>query len=503
MAQPAAWSAMAPLRDPRAVPPDVLACLAGGGGLADDSRRVEPGMVFAAYPGVAGDGRPYVQDAVARGARAVLYDPEGWSLPALPVPAVAVPQLRALASRVAAHAYGDPSATLAVTGVTGTNGKTSCTHWLAQAWTEAGVPCALVGTLGTGRPGALVPTGFTTPGAVDLQAQLARLRDGGAVRVAMEVSSHGLAQGRVQGVHFELALFTNLTRDHLDYHGTMEAYGAAKAALFEAAGLKRAVLNLDDAFGAALHAQLRGLGVPVLGYSLSGAMAGSVPALQARDVHYHAHGVAFRLEAPQGTVQLDSPLMGSFNLSNLLGVLGCLLETGLPIASLPACVAALRPPPGRLERITAPSGPQVYIDYAHTPDALAQVLRALRAGLQQGRLICVFGCGGDRDAGKRPLMGRIACQLADAVVLTSDNPRSEDPERIMDAIAAGMESRPLVREVDRRRAIARALALAGPADVVLVAGKGHETTQEVAGERLPFSDAAEVRAALGLQGDAA
>ncbi len=467
-------------------------------GLTDDSRKVLPGMAFAAYPGVAGDGRPWIADAVARGATAVFWDPTGFTCPDLPVPQLPVPDLQHRAGYLAARLYGDPSRHLPVIGVTGTNGKTSCTHWLAQALGAAGRSCGLIGTLGSGMPGALQPSGFTTPGPVTLQEQLAGLRDAGARAVAMEVSSHALAQGRVQAVRFDLALFTNLTRDHLDFHGDMQAYGQAKAALFHAAGLRRAVLNLDDAFGAALHERLLQAGVPALGYSQRGPLAASLPAVTAETVRFHPAGVDFRLCTPQGQVAIASPLLGAFNLSNLLGVLACLIESGVALSALPALVAALTPPPGRLQAVSASPHVQVLVDYAHTPDALAEVLRALRAGLHGGRLICLFGCGGDRDAGKRPLMGRLAEQLADVVVLTSDNPRSEDPEEILHQIAAGMQHPPYAQVADRACAIGLAIELARPGDIVLLAGKGHETTQEIQGRKLPFSDAAVARRVLGL-----
>ena len=274
----------------------------------------------------------------------------------------------------------------------------------------------------------------------------------------------------------------------------------AKATLFHAQGLRRAILNLDDAFGATLHAQLPRHGVPVLGYTQQGPLAASLPAVRARNVQFTPEGVQFMLTAPQGEVALHSQLVGAFNLSNLLGVLACLLDSAVPLHALPDVVASLTPPPGRLQRLGVPGGVQVLVDYAHTPDALQQVLRALRAGLSGGRLICLFGCGGDRDAGKRPLMGRVAEQHADVVVLTSDNPRSENPQAILADIAAGMQSAPYAQVADRACAIALAIELARPGDIVLLAGKGHETTQESAGVKVPFSDLEQARRVLGLSG---
>ena len=474
-------------------------------GLAADSRRVEPGMGFAAFPGESGDGRRWIGDALDRGASALLWEPDNYT-PAgdWRVPSLAVPALRDHASWIAAQVYGDPSAQLQVIGVTGTNGKTSCTHWLAQALGAAGRPCGVVGTLGSGMPGALQATGYTTPGPVELQQQLDHLRRQGALAVAMEVSSHGLAQGRVHGVHFDLALFTNLTRDHLDYHGSMEAYGAAKAALFRAAGLRCAILNLDDPFGAALHAELAAQGHAVLGYTQSATLPAAGAVVRAHAVRFSPDGIAFELEAPQGRIALETHLVGAFNLSNVLGVAACLLESGIEPAQLGAHVAALEAPPGRMQRLGGSGQPLVVVDYAHTPDALEQVLRALRASLETGgRLICVFGCGGDRDSGKRPLMGRIAEAGADTVIVTSDNPRSEDPAVILDAIAAGMTQPPHAALVERAAAIALAIDLARPGDIVLIAGKGHETTQDIGGHKLPFSDIAVARACLvGTRGAA-
>ncbi len=485
------------------LPAGLEALLPAFRGLTDDSRQVLPGMAFAAYAGAAGDGRAYIADALARGATALLWQPADGLSADWPVAHLPVPGLPDLISRISGQVHGNPSLALQVIGVTGTNGKTSCTHWISQAFNALGRPCGLIGTLGSGLAGALQPTGFTTPGPVELQHQLALLRGAGARAVAMEVSSHALVQGRVRAVQFDLALFTNLTRDHLDYHGDMQAYGRAKATLFHAAGLRRAILNLDDAFGATLHAQLPQQGISVLGYTQQGPLAPSLPAISARQVQFTSEGTAFVLHAPQGEVALHSNLVGAFNLSNLLGVLACLLESDVPLSALPDVVAALAPPPGRLQRIGVVGGPQVLIDYAHTPDALTQVLRALRAGLNGGRLICMFGCGGDRDPGKRPQMGRVAEQHADVVILTSDNPRSEDPDMILKAIAAGMQSPPYAAVADRACAIALAVELARPGDIVLLAGKGHETTQEVAGVKLPFSDLTVARRVLGLSGVAA
>ena len=473
-------------------------------GLSSDSRRIEMGMGFAAYPGEAGDGRSWIDDALARGAGAVLWEPQGFRAPPVwSVPQLAVPDLKRQASRIAAQVYGDPSGAMQVIGVTGTNGKTSCTHWLAQALNALHRPCGLVGTLGTGMPGQVRATGFTTPGPVELQQQLAELRSQGALAVAMEVSSHGLAQGRVDGVHFDIALFTNLTRDHLDFHGDMRAYGEAKALLFRAAGLRQAVINLDDAFGAELYDLLRGEGLTVVGYTRDSARVCAGAPLRARDVQFTPEGTRFTLDCAAGSVALASHLVGAFNLSNLLGVIACLLAAEVTLQELPALVAALQAPPGRLQGVGRAGRAQVISDYAHTPDALEQVLHALRPSVGAGRLWCVFGCGGDRDPGKRPQMGRIAEQFADRVILTSDNPRSEDPHSILAAIAAGMDKAAYAVEADRAAAIALAIAQALPGDIVLLAGKGHETTQEIAGRKQPFSDYEQAQRCLALGAGAA
>lgn len=469
-------------------------------GLVSDSRRAKPGLGFAAYPGESADGRSWIGDALSRGASALLWEPEGWQGGVdWPVPNLAVPGLATEASRIADAVYRQPSASLAVTGVTGTNGKTSTTSLLAQLFNAAGTRCGLVGTLGAGFPGELAATGYTTPGAIETQQLLAQLRDQGARAVAIEVSSHALELGRVDAVRFDLAVFTNLTRDHLDFHGSMESYAAAKEALFDAQGLRLAVINVDDAFGAALHRRLLAAGRAVLACTQDPQLQPPGAVLRASAARFRPDGTDFMLDSAEGKVAIASPLVGRFNLANLLGVLACALASGVQARDLPALVSGLVPPAGRLERVGVPGGVQVVIDYAHTPDALEQVLSSLRASLSGGRLVCVFGCGGDRDPGKRPQMGAIAERLADLVVLTSDNPRGEVPARILADIESGMQEPPRASLVDRAEAIRLAVSLAAPGDVVLVAGKGHETTQEIAGARHPFSDHQQVRRALGLE----
>ena len=452
-----------------------------------DSRAVQPGDLFLAFPGDGGDGRAHIAQALARGAAAVLWEAAGfdWN-PAWRVPNAPLPGLRRLAGEVAAQVYGHPAGELHIAGVTGTNGKTSCSHWIAQAMTVCGRRTAVLGTLGNGFPGALAPATHTTPDPVSLQRELRRLRDLGAEAVAMEVSSHALQQDRVAGVCFETALFTNLTRDHLDYHGDMASYGAAKARLFDWPDLANAVINADDRFGLALVDRAARTGARVLSYGLGhGDIAG-------HDLRLSLQGMELRVSTPWGTTVLRSGLIGGFNASNLLGTLGVLLAGGLPLEDAVGALAQARPVAGRIELLQRPGAPLVVVDYAHTPDALEKVLETLRelVGHEPGaRLLCVFGCGGDRDPGKRPLMGGIATRLADLAIVTSDNPRDEDPAVIVAQVVTGAGPNHEVC-IDRTEAITRALSLARPGDVVLIAGKGHETTQEIRGEKYPFDDLA-------------
>jgi UDP-N-acetylmuramoyl-L-alanyl-D-glutamate--2,6-diaminopimelate ligase len=450
-------------------------------GMTADSRRVGPGDVFLAFPGDVHDGRQYIASAVAAGAAAVVWEPEGYQWEVGPgVLGRPLPGLRGQAARLAAAWWQDPSRGLWMVGVTGTNGKTSCSHWLAEAFTRLGRRSALIGTLGNGFAEALAGTSHTTPDAVTLQGLLAKFRDVGAAGVAMEVSSHALDQGRVEGVHFDVAVLTNLSRDHLDYHGDMAAYAHAKARLFAWPGLKWAILNADDELGRSLLADLRGGPVRVLSYGLG---EGDVRAIGLRA---SAAGLSLDITTPWGQGHLDSPLVGEFNACNLLACLAVLLASEVPLADALTALAAVQPVPGRMQRLGGGGRPTVIIDYAHTPDALEKALKTLRP-LAAGRLCCVFGCGGGRDKGKRPLMGGIAAALADQAIVTSDNPRHEDPAEIVAEILAGMPPGQ-VCILDRAEAISAAIAQANAGDVVLLAGKGHEDYQEIRGERLPFSD---------------
>jgi UDP-N-acetylmuramoyl-L-alanyl-D-glutamate--2,6-diaminopimelate ligase len=469
--------------------------------VTSDSRRVEPGVAFAAYPGSQADGRAFVPDALARGASAVLWDPQGFTWDARwQRPNLAVERLQARLGTIADFLYGNPSRQLWMVGVTGTNGKTSCAHWIAQAHDACGRPAAIVGTLGNGLVGGVARATHTTPDAAVLHELLAQFRAAGAQVVAMEVSSHGLDQGRVNGVHFDVALFTNLTRDHLDYHQTMAAYAATKARLFAWPDLRVAVVNGDDPFGAQLIDDARGRGLRVLSYGLG------VADIAASGLRMDGKGIALDVTTPSGKAQLRAPVIGAFNVYNLLGVLGVLLASDVPLDAAVKALAELESPEGRMQRLGGDGKPLVVVDYAHTPDALEKVLLATRPAVAaDGTLVCVFGCGGDRDAGKRPQMGAIASRLADRVVVTSDNPRGEDPAAIIADITRGIdaaERQRVVTEADRRTAIHGAIAAAGPGDVVLVAGKGHERYQEHNGVRTAFSDVAQSSAALATWGHA-
>ncbi len=502
--------------------------------LCADSRALTPGDVFVAFPGERDDGRRFIADAVACGAAAVLWERQDHAGDAvMAVPNVAVDDLQALSGWIAHLAYGRPSEHLNAVGVTGTNGKTSVSQWIAQAFAMLDKPCAVIGTLGCGLlelgdgghvVGQLEDSLNTTPDAITLHRLLAGYRRQGAQAAAMEVSSIGLHQGRANGLRFGVAVFTNLTRDHLEYHGSMQAYGAAKAQLFAVAGLKTAVLNLDDALGRQIARDLAGSGVRVTGYTLQGVQGEVAHAadilLSAEDIAATPRGLRFTAtlteghsgKVPQGRVVVEASLVGRFNVANLLAVLGTLLASDVPLEAAAAVLQRLTFPPGRMQPVGGDGQPLAVIDYAHTPDALQQALLALReiAVARGGRLVCVFGCGGNRDPGKRPLMGEVAARLADTVILTSDNPRDEDPQAILADIARGAAGVPGVPGVpnvssvrtiaDRAQALQAALVEADARDVVLIAGKGHEVYQEIAGRYLPFSDVECAAAALALRG---
>lgn len=484
---------------------DVLATLATLGAevseLTADSRTAAAGTAFLAYPGHGGvrDGRAYIGEAISRGAAAVLWERAGFTWrDEWAVPNLGLDGLKDLAGPLAGALFGQPSQALAMIGVTGTNGKTSVTQWAAQALARCAAPCGVIGTLGA-RFGAIdLPVPNTTPDAIVLQRLLARMRDAGATACAIEVSSIGLDQARVAGIAFDIAVFTNFTRDHLDYHGSMAAYEAAKTRLFESEGLTHAVVNVDDPMGVRLMMTMDSR-IERIAYSVgaSGAAAQvDEGRLIALDPRFDSQGLAFELAGDWGQASVAAPVWGRFNVDNILAVLGILLASGAPLALAVEAVADLSPVPGRMNAQGGEGAPLVVIDYAHTPDALAKALDSLVpvARARGGRLVALFGAGGDRDAGKRPLMGAVAARLADEVVLTSDNPRREDPLAILAQIAAGAPAARVI--ADRAAAIAATIAAAAPADVILVAGKGHETYQEIGDLRLPFSDHDVARAAL-------
>lgn len=473
------------------------------GQLFSDSREIGPDMtnaVFFAYKGDSSDGRDYISRAIANGARAVVFEEEGfewnseWKIPHL-----GVRGLKTWAGPVADAYYNHPAQAMFVIAVTGTNGKTSCTHWLGQALSMLGKKTAVIGTLGVtvfenGESGISEETGYTTPDQIQLQRILAGLRKKGVQCVAMEASSIGIDQGRLNGIPIDVALFTNFTRDHLDYHHDMASYKAAKRKLFDWPGLKHAVINLDDPMGRELAADLKKK-VSLTAYTLENADV-DIPVLKACDIRHRVNGIEFRVESPFGSSRIRTRLIGRFNVSNVLGVLGVLLANGTRWDDAVQIVGDLLPPAGRMQQIGGKNAPLVVIDFAHTPDAMEKGLATLRhvANDRTGKLWCVFGCGGDRDQGKRPQMGAVS-ERADFVIVTSDNPRSEDPKEIMKQIVSGMKKEPQIYE-DRAMAILQAVRQASQNDVIFLAGKGHETYQEIKGVKLPFADADHVALAL-------
>lgn len=459
--------------------------------VSQDSRSIEPGCLFIARNGLQHKGTDFVRDAVEKGAVAVLVDcSELAECPEVPVPVVAVEQLNNQIGKIAACFYGEPSKSMQVIGITGTNGKTSCAHFTAQAMNALGTKTAIIGTVGNGFPGELAAATHTTPDAIGLQKLFAELKAEGAEAVVMEVSSHALEQGRVSGVDFDFALFTNLSRDHLDYHGDMQSYGAAKAMLFKNFALKAAIINGDDEFGKELlfDAEIKSKKVSV------GRMQGEYSALAYR---LGVNGIEAQLKTPQGSLQFKSQIIGEFNLDNLLLVAALLAEQGIALDRVVQSLGVLESVPGRMQALKSVGSPLVIIDYAHTPDALEKALSAAKAHTS-GELWCVFGCGGDRDQGKRALMGSAADHLADKIIVTSDNPRSENPETIISMINEGIKLHAPEVEADRAIAIRNAINSASPDDVVLIAGKGHEDYQEIGGKRLPFSDLLVTKQVMGV-----
>jgi UDP-N-acetylmuramoyl-L-alanyl-D-glutamate--2,6-diaminopimelate ligase len=467
-----------------------------------DSRQVREGSLFFALPGQTVHGLKFAADAAARGASVVLWEPDGDAMPPALPPSVftaEIPNLKNLVGRIADRFFNWPSSHLRITAITGTNGKTTCAYLLAQCLERLGSAAAYMGTIGWGRPATLAEPTHTTPDAVTVHRTLAQLRASGAREVAMEVSSHALDQGRVDGVRFQVAAFTNLTHDHLDYHGTMPKYGAAKAKLFQVVDLKHIVLNVGDEFGRALARDYTGSASLIavwVGAGDSGWLADR--ALHATQVRLDPRGISIELDGSFGRLDVKTQLMGRFNAENSLVVIACLLSFGVSLSDAASALAECKPAPGRMEVIKTElcNKPIVVVDYAHTPDALSKALNAAREHCE-GALWCVFGCGGDRDSGKRPVMGAIADELADQIIVTDDNPRSEDPQVITAGILRGIKSHAVRVIHDRGEAIATALKEAQPIDVVLIAGKGHEDYQIYGETRRAFSDRSEALRYLG------
>jgi UDP-N-acetylmuramoyl-L-alanyl-D-glutamate--2,6-diaminopimelate ligase len=480
-----------------------------GGSLRTDSRQVQPGDGFIAWPGAATDGRSHVADALRRGAVACLVERAGVEAFAFDDQAIAsYDALKAASGPIAAAYYAEPSRSLRVLAVTGTNGKTSTSWWLAQALSTLPEPltqrCAVVGTLGVGVPPlpgraadealAVVSTGLTTPDPVLLQQSFRRFADAGFAACAIEASSIGIVEHRLDGTHIDTALLTNLTQDHLDYHGDMQSYWQAKLKLFAWPGLRAAVVNVDDGYGETLAASLRGGAIDLWTVACH-----ADARLRADNIRYTGRGLAFDVQEGEHRHLLETGLIGHYNVSNVLGVLAGMRALGVPLQAAVQACHQLTPVPGRMECVGAVDQPLVVVDYAHTPDALDKALATLHSLAQQrgGKLWCVFGCGGDRDPIKRPLMGAVAARHADRIVVTSDNPRRERPEAIISQILLGVtHDGSATVQSDRAQAIAQTVAQADAADVVLVAGKGHEDYQEVAGVRQPFCDVQQVRQAL-------
>jgi UDP-N-acetylmuramoyl-L-alanyl-D-glutamate--2,6-diaminopimelate ligase len=469
--------------------------------LAADSRRVVPGGLFLACRGASAHGLDFVGEALARGAAAVAWESLAPGQPAglaLPVPAFPVAELRLRLGEIADRFFRQPTADLHVTGITGTNGKTTTAHLVAGAFEQLGRPAGLIGTLGAGRFGSLVPGTLTTPDAVETHRAMAGIKAAGCRMVAMEVSSHALDQNRIGAVRLTAGALTNLSREHLDYHGDMQAYGAAKARLFRWPGLQQAVINVDSVFGARLFESLPDT-LERVAVSRRPA-GGNARTLHLTGIRASGEGLRIAYEGPWGSGRLHSRLWGEFNADNLGVALALLLLAGIPHAEAADALATLDAPPGRMEVFRpAGPGPLVVVDYAHTPDALDKALTAVRAHCA-GAVTCVFGCGGERDRGKRPEMGATAERYADHVIITDDNPRGEDGARIVSDITSGM-CRPHLVVRQRSEAIRAAIADAGAGDVVLVAGKGHEDYQIVGNERHPFSDREFVAAVQEGAGD--
>lgn len=480
---------------------DIVAWLADivhvGAHLRLDSREVKRGDIFVAIPGARVDGRNFIRVAAARGAAGVIYEARDdvvVEAEHYPIPTLSVEGLADMLGDIASAFYGDPSREMLGIAVTGTNGKTTTTHWIAELLSLTGTRAAVLGTVGCAFEGRHfdIPA-LTTPDAVSLQSVFADLLAAGAEAFAVEASSIGLEQGRMNGTHFDTAVFTNLTRDHLDYHGTMEAYGDAKAILFAWPELKHAVVNADDPFAATMADVALGQGVDLWAVGTQSVTLAAQHVLTADNIRADRTGTAFTLHFEGKSRDVSIPQVGFFNVTNLMEAMAVVMARGADFDELVQLVPTLTPPPGRMQVMMKDGVPMGVVDYSHTPDALEKALQSLRpvADARGGRLWVVFGCGGDRDTGKRAVMGEIACRLADETVVTSDNPRTESPEAILRDILQGASTARCLE--DRRSAIAEAFSLAQPADVVLVAGKGHEDYQDIMGVKHHFSDVEVIR----------
>ena len=460
-------------------------------GICEDSRRVKSGDLFCAVAGERTDGRDYIAAAIGNGAAAVLGEAPLPEMLNPLVPMVAVEGLRSRMSEISGRFYGHPSEALSVFAVTGTNGKTSYSQFLAQALSSASVKCGMIGTMGSGVPGALVDAGLTTPAAIDIQRKLREFVDSDCEAVVLEASSHGLVQGRLENVRVGTAVLTNITHDHLDYHRTFESYRKAKELLFHLDSVSNAVINLDDEFASDLVAGLGG-GVRVIGYSLD--KETDVSLIEAAAT---ARGVEVSISVHSDIVKAQLPLFGLFNVQNVLAVIATLVSLGWCTSQIEASLKKLSPVAGRMDVLRRIGQPTIIVDYAHTPDALEKALSAVREHFPDHHISCVFGCGGDRDGSKRPVMGQVASRFADRVVLTSDNPRSEKPESIIGEIQAGVDAVDLHVNADRAEAIREAIHLASGNEIVVIAGKGHEDYQELASGKVPFNDYAVIDEVLG------
>lgn len=452
-------------------------------GLALDSRNVKKGDVFFAYPGLTSDGRKFIDDAIANGAVAIVAESDQ-PIKNVSVPLILTSSLQKNIGKIAARFYGNPADKMTMIGVTGTNGKTTCTQLIARCLEKANIKCAVIGTMGVGFPDSLSDAALTTPDPILLQKQLAQFHHEGAEAVSMEVSSHSLEQNRISGMSFQVGIFTNLSRDHLDYHQNMEAYFNAKCKLFTDYNIKTAIINIDDKYGRELLEKLTDK-INVITYAIQNEKAD----VRASDVKLTDKGIQAVVHTPWGKGDLQSHLLGRFNLSNLIAIVACASTFDISLDTILTIVKTLPRVNGRMQAFGGVTRPLVVVDYSHTPDALAQALQALKEHCK-GELWCVFGCGGERDSGKRPQMGQMAECFADKVVITNDNPRHEDPEKIVVDIKAGLSCPQDVKvELDRLAAIEYVLSAAKPGDIVLVAGRGHEAYQQIGDKKLMFSDA--------------